>query len=262
MFTIGTDSEHGLFLDRQLVSAIGRLPGDKKNPVPLPFGGMIQVDNVLAEWNSDPAHTSQEFNKNINNVFLGIKSQFPQYELGFDSTYNFSRKELNKPEAWIIGCEPDFNVYMLEETMNLGESKNPPGKFSKKNGMRSAAAHVHISPLDSMEHIINIVQRLDVYLGLPSLFLDPDRKRRQLYGKAGAFRPKEYGTVKGVEYRTLGAFWTRHEYLIDWVYDQARIAWEQRDISFAYPKDIQEVINTYDVKSAAELMEEYDARLP
>ncbi len=44
---------------------------------------------------------------------------------------------------------------------------------------------------------------MDAVLGIPAILLDDGLLRKQLYGKAGAFRPKEYG----VEYRSLSNFW-------------------------------------------------------
>lgn len=35
-----------------------------------------------------------------------------------------------------------------------------------------------------------------MYLGIPSVVMDPDTKRRTLYGKAGDFRLKAYGKIK------------------------------------------------------------------
>lgn len=46
--------------------------------------------------------------------------------------------------------------------------------------------------------------------------------RRELYGKAGAFRPTSYG----VEYRTLSNFWLRRKEYMQWVYAQTHRAFE------------------------------------
>ena len=58
-----------------------------------------------------------------------------------------------------------------------------------------------------------MVKSMDVLLGAGSCFYDKDRKRRQLYGKAGAFRPKAYG----VEYRSLSNAWLSDIYLTRFV---------------------------------------------
>jgi hypothetical protein len=49
---------------------------------------------------------------------------------------------------------------------------------------------------------------------------DKDATRRQLYGKAGAFRPKPYG----MEYRVLSNRWLDSEPLMRWVYNTLQTA--------------------------------------
>ena len=34
---------------------------------------------------------------------------------------------------------------------------------------------------------------MDLFLGVPSILIDPDTERRKMYGKAGDYRLKEYG---------------------------------------------------------------------
>jgi hypothetical protein len=46
------------------------------------------------------------------------------------------------------------------------------------------------------------------------MFVDFDDRRRQLYGKAGAYRPKPYG----MEYRVLSNVWLKNKSLQRWVY--------------------------------------------
>jgi len=56
---------------------------------------------------------------------------------------------------------------------------------------------------------------MDLYLGVPSVLMDKGELRKQLYGKAGAYRMKPYG----VEYRTLSNFWIFSDTTIGWVWD-------------------------------------------
>lgn len=46
------------------------------------------------------------------------------------------------------------------------------------------------------EQRARIVQAMDLFIGIPSVIMEPDNKRKELYGQAGAFRPKPYGKSK------------------------------------------------------------------
>ena len=55
------------------------------------------------------------------------------------------------------------------------------------------------------------------------MLLDDGAKRRELYGKAGAYRVKPYG----VEYRVLSNFWLKSPALMQWVYDNTILAFKR-----------------------------------
>ena len=95
---------------------------------------------------------------------------------------------------------------------------NPKPTCEDKN-LRSCGGHVHVG---TKHDPIHVVKAMDIYLGVPSLKLDPDKQRRKLYGKAGAFRFKSYG----VEYRTLSNFWIWSKELQEWVFKQTNKALE------------------------------------
>jgi len=59
-----------------------------------------------------------------------------------------------------------------------------------------------------------LTKTLDVYLGAVSLLWDQEDRRRELYGAAGAFRPKPYG----MEYRVLSNKWISSPILRKLVY--------------------------------------------
>ena len=94
--------------------------------------------------------------------------------------------------------------------------------------------------------------------------MDTDVDRRELYGKAGAYRPKytkmgdEYN---GVEYRTLSNFWVKTEDHIKWAFECVKTSLDNFDmlleVSKSREEDIINCINNSDVKLAAELVEEY-----
>ena len=98
---------------------------------------------------------------------------------------------------------------------------------------------------------------MDVFLGLPSIFLDKDNTRREMYGKAGAFRLCNYG----VEYRTLSNFWIKKQTLVTWVFESVQkvidFLNEGNSIEEADGEDIQKAINTNDKKLALQIADKY-----
>jgi hypothetical protein len=86
--------------------------------------------------------------------------------------------------------------------------------------------------------------------------MDDGEMRKQLYGKAGAFRAKPYG----VEYRTLSNFWIFNDNLIRWVWNNTQRALDSVgvvDVS-AEQERILRSINNSDKKLAKKLVKEYD----
>lgn len=203
-FTFGADPEVFVKKGGAFVSAHGLIPGTKKAPMPVK-GGAVQVDGMALEFNTNPATSFKEFNASLDAALDSLKSMVPGYELCFEPVAHFSKEYLaSQPkEAVELGCEPDFNAY----------TKAPNPRPDANKLFRTASGHVHIGwtsnvdPNDPthFEACCVLTKKLDAYLGIPSLVWDDDDERRQLYGKAGAFRPKPYG----MEYRVLSNAWLR-----------------------------------------------------
>jgi hypothetical protein len=237
-----------------MVSAHDLLPGTKAKPFPVPYGA-IQVDGMAAEFNIDPAHDEEEWTRNISAVMSTLTDTLPKdFSLQVQPTCTFTRDVLSRvpEESLELGCDPDFNAYF--------RMPNPaPDSLAD---FRTAAGHVHLGwiegALDSPEHeedALNMALQMDMFLGLPSLTYDSDSKRRELYGKAGAFRSKEYGC----EYRTLSNMWLSSPKLISLVYRnavQGAKAFLNGVTPYAkYGRDIQKIIDNSDVKAAITVME-------
>lgn len=216
-FTFGCDPE--MFVrdhNGRHVSAAGLLPGTKEEPYKVD-GGAVQVDGMAAEFNIDPVTTFEEFNSNISKVVKQMEKMLPTgYTFDYSPAVNFDKEvfEDAPDEAKELGCSPDYNAWT--------GGVNPPPSCPTSPYLRTASGHLHIGWTDGAEqsdiqHLANcndLVKQLDYYLGGWSLKIDPDMRRRRLYGKAGACRYKPYG----VEYRVLSNFWvpTRDRRLNVW----------------------------------------------
>jgi len=205
-FTFGCDPEVFIKKNGKAASAYGLLPGNKKNPHKTP-GGAIQVDGMAAEFNIDPVpmHDFELFNYRVVQQMREIRDRLPGYNLNVSPVQDFDPEFLaSQPEAATeLGCDPDFNAY------TLAPNPRPDGEVP----FRTGSGHVHIGwgadiPVDNEEHVeicANFVKILDMTLGLFMTVIDDEPRRRDLYGKAGAFRPKPYG----VEYRTPSNVWIK-----------------------------------------------------
>jgi hypothetical protein len=177
--------------------------GTKQNPQPLTHGA-VQVDGMALEVNINPASTWREFRRNINSVMREVRALIPdEYEFDFSPVAEFGSDYIkSQPDkAKELGCEPDTNAY-------TGEPNATPDEDAP---FRTAAGHFHIGWCEGVDpdlpaHVEacrTITKELDSTLGILSQLWDSDTKRRDLYGKRGAFRSKPYG----VEYRVLSCAW-------------------------------------------------------
>jgi hypothetical protein len=215
--TIGADPE--VFIRDQQDSFIsGHIfeCGTKRAPMPTPHGS-VQVDGLALEFNVTPSRTPVEFLSNIHGVIKDLReivSSRGNYDIAAVPTAEFGKKYLSTlPKHCLeLGCEPDFNAYTLEPF------PRPPANKT----FRTGAGHIHVGwrepqdiDQDHFELCSMVAKELDYYLGIPSIEWDKDEKRRQLYGKAGCFRPKPYG----VEYRVLSNAWVSDDNLIQKVFN-------------------------------------------
>lgn len=225
---IGADPElfmkhpdSGEFISADDLDGGPRIPGTKWEPHKVEYGA-VQIDGTALEFNIDPAHTVDEFLRNITKVRETITSMVPGYNVVAEPVARFNADyfKFHVPShAQELGCNPDFNGW----TMDTNPRPDPGGE-----PFRTAAGHIHIGwtqdeDVESKEHFIKCCQfarQLDYYLGMYSLMWDRDGTRRTLYGKAGAFRPKSYG----LEYRVLSNRWLSSPDLIRWVYNTTQVA--------------------------------------
>jgi hypothetical protein len=255
MFKIGADPELFLLGGKELFSSIGLIGGTKRNPRPIGNQCFVQEDNVAVEFNIPPAEDVNNFLKSIHYSLDTIKEMVSSLGLSLSivASGSFNQRFLNDPNAQVFGCDPDYNAYSMKRN-------NPPK--AKDATLRSCGGHVHVGGDFSKREKIELVKTMDLMLGVPSVILDNDETRKQLYGAAGAFRDKSYG----VEYRVLSNFWIFYDNLIEWVFNQTQKAAEQVKKGSILHKETQETvvscINNNDKSLANKLIKTFQLTMP
>lgn len=232
------------------ISVIGYIKADKWHPLQIPDmpkGFTLQEDNVALEYGIPPAASAEEFISHIRAVMAKSQEWLPGLSFSKLSAITFPEDQMNHPAAHIFGCEPDFNAWTKEVNF-------PPDVEDKF--LRSAGGHVHIEPSgkDEIKDPTQITRNCDLFLGIPSLFMDDGDKRRLLYGKPGAHRVKPYG----VEYRVLSNFWIFEDKYIDWVWRNSQRAVLFKEDLSKYAERIISTINNNDKKAAKRLVKEFN----
>ena len=207
-----------------IVPAIGLVGGTKTSPRAINNGGFVQEDNVMAEFNIEPAPTFELFEESIQSALFDLDAILNEtgheYDKTFTTTHTFDAEQLDHPQAVLSGCDPDFNLYR--------NRKNPTIDLRKLKGNRMCAGHIHCGlerPDKRPETRALLVHWMDVLVGAPLSMLDPDTYRKQYYGRAGNYRPKPYG----IEYRTPSNFWLGLAELREWVFETTQTAIAQAD---------------------------------
>jgi len=257
--TIGTDIEvFGLSKTGKPSAICGKIGGTKEKPLQLkehPKGFSIQEDNVALEYNIPACVDVRQFISYVEHMNIETDKILKKQNLtkSKECALEFSKEELSHPNALIFGCEPDYNAWKLVE------NKKP---LSENKSLRTCGGHIHVG---TQAPIIEVVKWMDLLLGIPSVILDDSPqsiKRRLLYGKAGAMRPKSYG----LEYRVLSNFWTFKNSLVSWVGHQTAYAVDKallvEPIQKSLGQRIQNCINTGDKKEALSLIKKFNINMP
>lgn len=250
---LGCDPEVFVKQNGIFKSAYNLIKGDKKNPQKVDKGA-VQVDGMALEFNIDPAASEDEFCINVQHVLAHMTKMVPDYEVVATPVAHFDLDYIRAQpkEAKELGCDPDFNAWAEGLAFPKPDGERP---------MRTASGHIHVGftegeDIEDYGHLQRcwmIVKNLDFYLGLASLEYDTEILRREMYGKAGCYRPKSYG----VEYRTLSNAWLKSESLIRWAFRAAHKGVEETmngNFLFERHGDIQHIINTSDVKAARKII--------
>lgn len=267
-FSIGSDPELILLnRDGKPTASVGLIGGSKEVPRRTKNGWVLE-DNVLAEFNTKPSQTVQEFITNHQLVMRDLADIITEHDLqlSIQATATYAPDQLDSGQAREAGCEPDCNAW------NNGNENDRP-QFN--GGLRSCGGHVHVAfprPDSYPTKRLDMVKVMDVMLGVPSIILDRNEERRKLYGKAGACRLKykKYGhPYNGVEYRVLSNFWLINDSLMAWVFTQTEqsIARFKEIIGVinnteGLSEEIIRTINAGDFFSAWGLIDLFDVNMP
>lgn len=250
--TLGSDMEvFGKTKDGHHVALCGLIGGTKEAPMQLPHlpnGFTLQEDNVALEFNIPPATSKKVFinnfrimRKEVSNLLLSLG-----FGVSKEASVSFDTKELQHPNALVFGCEPDYSAWTQMEN---------PRPEAQDETLRTCGGHIHIGTRKDM---VDVIKKMDLYVGVPSVILDNKAssiRRRELYGKAGAMRPKPYG----VEYRTASNFWMFDDRLVGWIYDQTYFACsDNRELTQEMEQAIQECINTGNVSLAKDICNKFN----
>lgn len=225
------------------ISAIGLIMANKWHPLQIkdmPEGFTLQEDNVALEYGIPPASSAEELVTHIEKVMQRSRDWFPHLDFSTVACTVFDEDQMQEPSAHVFGCEPDFNAW----TGVANPSPRPPHQF-----MRSAGGHIHVETQENPE---SVIQAMDLFLGVPSVLMDKDDKRKLLYGKAGAHRKKPYG----VEYRTLSNFWIFERKYMEWVWRSTERALSNLSVVEQYKDAVIESINTNNKELAQSLVNE------
>jgi hypothetical protein len=216
--TIGADPELFVMREDKFVSGHDMLPGNKYDPFRVKDGA-VQVDGTALEFNIDPCSTANEFVKRIDGVVTIMKRMVhhvsPSYRVVAAPTalYTDDYWKTVPESAKILGCEPDYDAW----TGEVNPKPNDAVSF------RTGSGHIHIGwtededphDVNHFSDCIRVVKQMDCILYPVSFLWDNDRKRRELYGKPGAFRPKPYGA----EYRVLSNAWVSDPDVQEWIFN-------------------------------------------
>jgi len=205
----------------EIVAACGRIGGSKGNPRRITAGEMaqsiwgsrlqidgrsvgdfaVQEDNVMFEFNIPASSRPEYFANNIHYFVEWLDAVFLAplgLKFAWMNRYSFPEKALTHPLSKEAGCSPDYCAYNPESS--LARSAIQIGQLGNQ---RFCGGHIHV------QYNYNNVPRhvmarfMDVAVTLATLHRDKQGDRRKFYGKAGLYRPTNYG----IEYRTLSNFW-------------------------------------------------------
>ena len=252
-FTIGSDIEFFVYnREGQLVPSQGLIGDNEKGTKHNPIKDMrftFQRDNVALEFATPICHSKKEYVQAIREGIMKLHAMIPEgYSLKAVPSAIFQKEQLEHPEAMEFGCDPDFNAWR--------KGRVNPKPYSDNMCLRTAGFHIHVGhkELHTKEMKEKMIRNMDRLLGVFSILVDRSPEsalRKELYGKAGAFRPTPYGC----EYRTLSSFWASHPKYTEIAFDLTRGALANTLADFELVVFPEKIINSNHLLDAIRFLE-------
>jgi hypothetical protein len=269
---VGIDSEFFFVDDAGVVPAHLLLPSKNKPKVihkdrtgasqkSAGKGVEFHYDGIQAEFSAVESQTAAQVVKRIQ-VAMNYAQHIAE-ERGLEVSLqgsipvDISKFPEYPPDAVEFGCDIDFISW-------LDGIENPTHCVPEEHDVRYAGTHLHlgvpeeetnkalIRTLLEPESRIEVVKSLDYLVGNTAVLLDQcphSTLRRQLYGKAGTFRPTDYG----VEYRVLSSFMMISPHLLPTLWalarESVRLVMEKRQETLfeeLFPGNVIQAINQND----------------
>lgn len=259
--TIGCDPE--LFFrtkdTKEFIPSFYVMGGTKYKPTDITDEGHnIQCDNVMVEYGVPPSKTPEEFVKNnllVQNYLKDKIAEPNNLELVIFPSAEFKEEHLTNKKAKEFGCDPDYNVWLGGKPNKVGQSVG---------GLRTAGGHIHVG-YNNYNRITNsyIVKAMDLFVSVPLVIMEPDNRRKEMYGKAGAYREQPWG----VEYRSTSNYIFSSPELMKWAFNQTLKAIEfindpsKRSSLDYYDNKIQLTINNKSKVNAEFFVEKFGIQL-
>ena len=235
-------------------------------------GTFIHTDGIFLELNPQPgmcrafSFLHLVYGLKLAKLYIERNIGEPIY-FGCEASVEIPKRfyEIAGEESLQFGCSPEYNIYR-----GAGEKGRVPIVVGPDYPYRSTGWHIHFqhNPND-LQIAGNLIPLLDATIGLLGVALAPhpewEKKRRLLYGGAGAYRPQPHG----IEYRVLSSFPLLHPTLQSLFHRIARMIYgfctsfnyethltSLRLFVKNYGNDIIEVINTSDRIGARKLIQQ------
>jgi hypothetical protein len=263
LFTLGSDPEF-MLVDQQgkYRSAIGIVYGTKDDKVSLGNGHYAFYDNVLVEVNVRSESNREAIINSFGDCFQRLAKLVGNFKVVPQASNTYDLAECQHPDAQKFGCDPEYCIYVRE---NGFVTRMEPPIVDPTNPFRTGGGHIHIGHEICFEKTIDVIQYLDLFIGITSLFVDHDptsAARRQLYGGAGTFRIKE---EYGLEYRSVSNFWLASPILVGLIYDLVDFTLEfvssDKKLEFV-PEEVRSIINSGNKELAKEILSRCENVMP